>query len=69
MLVLIIHCSKGSDFRISSNEESGLNHLFFLDTVWLKGYDKKAEHVAHLKEQIAAHPRKPVFKFEKLKSA
>ena len=64
--VLIIHCYKGSDFRISV---SGLKYLDDLDTVWLKGYDEKADYVVHLKKQIAAHPRKPVFKFEKLKSA
>ncbi|CAD6221263.1 unnamed protein product [Miscanthus lutarioriparius] len=36
--VLIIHCYKGSDFRISV---SGLKYLDYLETVWLKGLMKK----------------------------
>ncbi|XP_066393256.1 disease resistance protein Pik-2-like isoform X3 [Miscanthus floridulus] len=64
--VLIIHCYKGTDFPISVR---GLKYLDDLETVWLKGYDEKAGYVVQLKKQIAAHPRKPVFKFEKLNSA
>ena len=68
--VLIIHCSEGSDFRIiSSNEQSGLEHLYDLNTAWLKGYDEKADYVADLKKHIGKLKRKPVSKFEKLKSA
>jgi hypothetical protein len=70
--VLIIHCSKGSAFRFSGRmgySEDDVPVLGSLDTVWLKGYDEAAEYVADLKERFAAHPRKPIFKFEKLKSA
>jgi hypothetical protein len=72
--VLIIHCStKGSAFRYSGrmgrSDDGVVPPLGSLDTVWLKGYDEEAEYVADLKERFAAHPRKPIFKFEKLKSA
>jgi hypothetical protein len=54
--VLKIHCSAGASLRIS-----GLEELFSLKEVWLKG-SYSGEIKQELQQQVSEHARKPVSK-------